>query len=235
MTLLSVEGIRAGYGRIEVLKGLSFEIEEGEVVALIGANGAGKTTLLRTLSGVHPASAGRIAFRGNSVVRMPPHARVRMGIAQVPEGRQVFGPLSVRDNLLMGAYVHPQEKVQSDIDRMLAMFPILHEKQHLAAGTLSGGQQQMLALARALMARPQLLLLDEPSMGLAPVIVEEVFRIIAHLKQLGTTIFLVEQNAHLALKISDRAYVIESGELVLSGSGRSVREDPLVQRAYLGF
>lgn len=235
MKLLEVDEVRAAYGRIEVLDGVSLHIDTGEIVALIGANGAGKTTLLRTLSGVHPLSAGRIVFGGEDVSAQASHVRLRAGMAQVPEGRQVFGPLSVRDNLLMGAYVRDQADVPQDIERMLDLFPILREKQLLPAGSLSGGQQQMLALGRALMARPRLLLLDEPSMGLAPVIVQEVFRIIRHLRAEGTTILLVEQNAHLALTVADRAYVMESGRIAFSGDSASVRSDPQVQKAYLGL
>ncbi|WP_028600997.1 ABC transporter ATP-binding protein [Ottowia thiooxydans] len=233
--MLEVKDMRAAYGRIEVLDGVSLDIEAGEIVALIGANGAGKTTLLRTLSGVHPLAAGQIFFDGVDVSAQASHVRLRAGMAQVPEGRQVFGPLSVRDNLLMGAYVRDQAEVPQDIERMLDLFPILREKQHLPAGSLSGGQQQMLALGRALMARPRLLLLDEPSMGLAPVIVQEVFRIIRRLRGQGTTILLVEQNAHLALTVADRAYVMESGRIAFSGDSGSVRGDPQVQKAYLGL
>jgi branched-chain amino acid transport system ATP-binding protein len=233
--MLDVRNLHGLYGRIEVLKGISLTITKGEIVALIGANGAGKTTLLRALSGVHPTAGGSVYFDGTEITGAPAHQRVRLGIAQVPEGRQVFAPLSVLDNLSLGAYVHKQADMQADLDRVLALFPVLKEKLQLAAGTLSGGQQQMLALGRALMARPSLLLLDEPSMGLAPVIVEEVFRIIKDLRVSGTTIFLVEQNAHMALKVSDRAYVIESGKIVMSGSSQSIRDDAQVQKAYLGL
>ncbi|WP_354441211.1 ABC transporter ATP-binding protein [Ottowia thiooxydans] len=233
--MLQVQEMRAAYGRIEVLHGVSLHIDAGEIVALIGANGAGKTTLLRTLSGVHPLASGGIVFGGEDMSAQPSQVRLRAGMAQVPEGRQVFGPLSVRDNLLMGAYVRDQAEVPQDIERVLDMFPILREKQHLPAGSLSGGQQQMLALGRALMARPRLLLLDEPSMGLAPVIVHEVFRIIRQLRTQGTTILLVEQNAHLALTVADRAYVMESGRIAFTGDSRAVRSDPMVQKAYLGL
>lgn len=235
MTLLEVSGLRAAYGRIEVLRGLSMNVQEGEIVALIGANGAGKTTLLRTLSGIHPLSGGEVVFAEQNISRASPRKRVQMGIAQVPEGRQVFGPLSVKDNLVMGAYVRAQDVLQDDIERMFQLFPILRDKQELAAGTLSGGQQQMLAFARAMMARPKLLLLDEPSMGLAPVIVEDVFRTIEQVRREGTTVLLVEQNAHLALRVADRAYVIESGQMVLDGNSHDVRRNPQVQQAYLGL
>lgn len=233
--LLEVDELRAAYGRIEVLKGVSLQVAKGEIVALIGANGAGKTTLLRVLSGVHPMSAGRIRFDGQDISARPSHMRVRMGMAQVPEGRQVFSPLSVRDNMLMGAYVLPQNGVEADMERMCDMFPVLREKIDLPAGTLSGGQQQMLALARALMAKPKLLLLDEPSMGLAPVIVDEVFKIIEQVRNDGVTVLLVEQNAHLALQIADRAYVVESGQFVLEGDSADVRSNTQVQQAYLGL
>jgi branched-chain amino acid transport system ATP-binding protein len=233
--MLRVDSLYGRYGRIEVLKDLSLTIQKGEIVALIGANGAGKTTLLRLLSGIHPAAGGSVFFNDTEITNVPANQRVRMGIAHVPEGRQVFGPLSVLDNLSLGAFVHGNADQRADLDRILALFPILKEKLHLAAGTLSGGQQQMLALGRALMARPKLLFLDEPSMGLAPLIVEEVFRIIQSLRRSGTTIFLVEQNAHLALKISDRAYVMESGKIVMDGSSASIRDDSAVQKAYLGL
>jgi branched-chain amino acid transport system ATP-binding protein len=235
MTFLEVSNLRAAYGRIEVLRGLSMNVQEGEIVALIGANGAGKTTLLRALSGIHPLSGGEVVFAGQNISRASPRTRVQIGIAQVPEGRQVFGPLSVKDNLVMGAYVRAQDALQHDIERMFQLFPILRDKQELAAGTLSGGQQQMLAFARAMMARPKLLLLDEPSMGLAPVIVEDVFRTIEQVRREGTTVLLVEQNAHLALRVADRAYVIESGQMVLDGNSHDVRRNPQVQQAYLGL
>ncbi|GAB2530089.1 ABC transporter ATP-binding protein [Simplicispira piscis] len=235
MTFLEVSNLRAAYGRIEVLRGLSMNVQEGEIVALIGANGAGKTTLLRALSGIHPLSGGEVVFAGQNISRASPRTRVQIGIAQVPEGRQVFGPLSVKDNLVMGAYVRAQDALQDDIERMFQLFPILRDKQELAAGTLSGGQQQMLAFARAMMARPKLLLLDEPSMGLAPVIVEDVFRTIEQVRREGTTVLLVEQNAHLALRVADRAYVIESGQMVLDGNSHDVRRNPQVQQAYLGL
>lgn len=233
--LLDVKNLHAAYGRIEVLRGLSMNVQEGEIVALIGANGAGKTTLLRTLSGIHPLSRGEVVFAGQDISGASPRTRVQMGVAQVPEGRQVFGPLSVKDNLVMGAYVRAQDTLREDIERMFHLFPVLRDKQDLAAGTLSGGQQQMLAFARAMMARPRLLLLDEPSMGLAPVIVEDVFRTIERVRREGTTVLLVEQNAHLALRVADRAYVIESGQMVLAGDSHDVRRNPQVRQAYLGL
>jgi branched-chain amino acid transport system ATP-binding protein len=211
------------------------EVAEGELVALVGANGAGKTTLLRAISGVQPASGGRIAFRGRDITRAPPHARVRLGIAQVPEGRQVFGPLSVEDNLRLGAITRRDGGVAADLDRMYATFPVLAERRRQPAGTLSGGQQQMLAIARALMARPTLLLLDEPSMGLAPILVEAILGTVRELKDQGVTVFLVEQNAFAALSIADRGYVLETGRIVLADTGPALLANQRVREAYLGL
>ncbi|MFP5406137.1 MAG: ATP-binding cassette domain-containing protein, partial [Gammaproteobacteria bacterium] len=201
--VLQITGIASHYGRIQALHGVDLEVREGQLVALVGANGAGKTTLLRTISGVQPASAGQIRYFGRDITRLAPEKRVRLGICQVPEGRQVFGPMRIEDNLRLGAYTRKGDGVDKDLARMYALFPILEEKRDLPAGTLSGGQQQMLAMARALMGRPRLLLLDEPSMGLAPLLVEEIFRVVKQLKAEGITIFLVEQNAHAALSIAD--------------------------------
>jgi len=202
----------------------------------VGANGAGKTTLLRTISGVQRASGGSVLFCGQDITRLRPDRRVRLGICQVPEGRQVFGPLSVADNLRLGAYTGGDRKrIAQDLERMYAMFPVLEQKSHLPAGTLSGGQQQMLAMARALMGRPRLLLLDEPSMGLAPLLVGEIFNAIIELRKQAMTIFLVEQNAHAALAIADYAYVIETGQVVLEGSGRDLLQNERVRKAYLGI
>jgi branched-chain amino acid transport system ATP-binding protein len=234
-TALHVKRLTSRYGCIQALKGVDLEVGEGQLVALVGANGAGKTTLLRTLSGVQPASGGDIVFRGASIVRQRPDARVRAGICQVPEGRQVFGPLSIEDNLLLGAYTRARTEAAEDLDKAYALFPILKEKRGLPAGTLSGGQQQMLAMARALMARPKLLLLDEPSMGLAPLLIDEIFRVIKSLKGQGMTILLVEQNAHAALSIADKGYVLETGSIVLSGSGPELLANEQVKRAYLGM
>jgi branched-chain amino acid transport system ATP-binding protein len=217
------------------LKGIDLSVREGELVALVGANGAGKTTLLRVISGVLPASAGCVLFGGEDITRLAPDRRVRRGIVQVPEGRQVFGPLSVEDNLLLGAYTRPRSESAAGLKQMYAMFPALAERRHQPAGTLSGGQQQMLAMSRALMARPRLLLLDEPSMGLAPRLVAEVFAAVSALKESGTTIFLVDQNARAALAIADRAYVIETGQITLSGSGAELLASEQVQAAYLGL
>ncbi len=234
-TLLSVNGLESAYGRIKALKGVTLEVRRGETVALVGANGAGKTTFLRTLSGVQPMTAGSIFFDGEDISRLRADMRVRRGICQSPEGRQVFGPLAIEDNLLLGAYSQPKTQVPGDLEKVYAMFPILKEKRHLPAGTLSGGQQQMLAIGRALMGRPKLLLLDEPSMGLAPLLVEEVFNVIKALKTQGMTILLVEQNAFSALAIADRGYVLETGTITLSGSGRELSENEQVRAAYLGM
>ncbi len=235
MMLLEVEGLTSHYGRIAALKGVDVEVAEGELVALVGANGAGKTTLLRTISGVQPASGGAVRFRGRDVSRLHPSRRVALGISQVPEGRQVFGPLSVEDNLRLGAYARRGDDIEEDLDRAYATFPVLKARRGQAAGTLSGGEQQMLAISRALMAQPRLLLLDEPSMGLAPFLVAQIFEAIAELKREGTTIFLVEQNAQAALAIADRGYVIETGNIVLSDTGAALLANEKVKEAYLGI
>ncbi|WP_431855922.1 ABC transporter ATP-binding protein [Azospirillum sp.] len=232
--LLEISGINTHYGRIHALKSVDLVVNEGELVALVGANGAGKTTLLRTLSGVQAATSGTIKFEGVDITRMTPHQRVAEGILQVPEGRQLFGPLSVEDNLRLGAY-RRGGKPNDDIERMYASFPILKQKRHQPAGTLSGGQQQMVAIARALMAHPRLLLLDEPSMGLAPLLVGEIFNAVQGLKQQGTTIFLVEQNAYAALAIADRGYVLETGEVTLHDTGEALLASDRVKQAYLGL
>lgn len=233
--LLEINGLTSHYGRIQALRGIDVAVGEGELVALVGANGAGKTTLLRAVSGVQPVSGGSIRFEGQDITRLSPDQRVAKGIMQVPEGRQVFGPLSVEDNLRLGAYRRQGADTAADLKRMYAMFPILEEKRNQAAGTLSGGQQQMLAISRALMANPRLLLLDEPSMGLAPLLVSEIFKAIQTLKDQGTTIFLVEQNAYAALAIADRGYVLETGEIVLADEGRNLLADEKVKQAYLGL
>ena len=232
--LLKVEGLESSYGRIKALKGISIEVRRGETVALVGANGAGKTTFLRSLSGVQPMS-GRITFDGEDISKLRADMRMRRGICQSPEGRQVFGPLSIEDNLRLGAYTQPKAQVEGDLDKIYAMFPILKEKRKLPAGTLSGGQQQMLAIGRALMGRPKLLLLDEPSMGLAPLLVEEVFNLVKALKAQGMSIILAEQNAFSALAIADRGYVLETGSVTLTGTGRELSEDEQVRAAYLGM
>jgi branched-chain amino acid transport system ATP-binding protein len=233
--LLAIDGLDSHYGRIQALSGISLSVAEGELLALVGANGAGKTTLLRTISGVQPASRGAVRFAGDDITRMPAARRVRAGISQVPEGRQVWGPLSVEDNLRLGGFTRTKAEIADGIERAFALFPILKTRRHQPAGTFSGGQQQMLAMARALMARPRLLLLDEPSMGLAPLVVAEIFRVIAELKAQGITIFLVEQNAAQALSIADRGYVLETGRVVLSDTGPALLANERVRAAYLGI
>jgi branched-chain amino acid transport system ATP-binding protein len=233
--VLEVEALHSAYGRIEVVKGVSLSVRQGEIVALIGSNGAGKTTLLRAISGVQPMVAGRIDFAGQRIERMPPHRRVALGIAHVPEGRQVFAPLSVEDNLRLGAFRRTDAGILSDADRVYGMFPVLAAKRRDPSGGLSGGQQQMLAIGRALMARPKLLLLDEPSMGLAPLLVRQILDAVVRLKDEGVTMLLVEQNASAALAISDRAYVIESGRITHTGTGAALLDDPRVRQAYLGL
>ncbi len=232
--MLSVENLTSAYGRIEVLHGVSLEVRAGEIVCLIGANGAGKTTLLRAISGVQPISSGAIRFEDDGIAHLPAHSRVRRGIVQVPEGRQLFVPLSVEDNLLLGAWVRRGDDLRPELDQIYALFPVLRERRGAPAGALSGGQQQMLAIGRALMARPRLLLLDEPSMGLAPILVEQILATIAGLKRAGLTIMLVEQNARAALAVADRAYVLETGRITTSGPSAQIQHDRRVQEAYLG-
>ena len=232
--MLEVESLRSAYGRIEVVKGVSLSVKAGEIVALVGSNGAGKTTLLRALSGVQPVTAGRIRLAGVAIERAPPHRRVALGMAHVPEGRQVFGPLSVEDNLRLGAYLRRDGEIAADRERVYALFPALAGKRREPAGGLSGGQQQMLAIGRALMARPKLLLLDEPSMGLAPLLAQQILDAVVRLKSEGVTILLVEQNAAAALAVADRAYVIETGRIAHEGTGAALIEDPRVREAYLG-
>jgi branched-chain amino acid transport system ATP-binding protein len=233
--LLNVEGLGCRYGRISALEDIHIVIRPGQLVALVGSNGAGKTTLLRCISGVLPIVSGRIHFKNDDISSLPSHDRVSQGICQVPEGRQVFSAMSVEDNMRMGAYTRRKDNLDIDMERMYELFPILKQKRQLAAGNLSGGQQQMLAMARALMANPKLLLLDEPSMGLAPLLVAEIFRVIRTLKEQGVTIFLVEQNAHAALELADYGYVLETGRIVQAGTGNMLLQDESVQRAYLGM
>jgi branched-chain amino acid transport system ATP-binding protein len=232
--MLSVAGLSSRYGRIPALADVTLDVQAGELVALIGANGAGKTTLLRVLSGVLPACGGSVRLDGNDVTRMPAARRVRAGIVQVPEGRQVFAPLSVEDNLKLGAFVRPARDVAGDLARVFALFPALAQRRRQAAGTLSGGQQQMLAIGRALMARPRLLLLDEPSMGLAPRLVADILAAIQSLRDAATAIVLADQNAHAVLGLADRAYVLETGRVAFSGTGRALADDPRVRASYLG-
>jgi branched-chain amino acid transport system ATP-binding protein len=232
--MLEVKGLESRYGRIPALKGIDLGVRAGELVALVGANGAGKSTLLRALSGVQ-ASSGRIDFEGEEIGAARPERRVALGIVQVPEGRQVFGPLTVEDNLRLGGYRRGGANAARSLERVYTMFPDLVERRHHAAGTLSGGQQQMLAIGRALMAEPRLLLLDEPSMGLAPRLVAEIFACVRALRAAETALLLVEQNARAALAIADRGYVLETGRIVLSGSGAELLADPTVRAAYLGL
>jgi branched-chain amino acid transport system ATP-binding protein len=233
--VLKVEDVVSRYGRIEALHGVSLEVGEGEIVTLVGSNGAGKTTLMRVISGVQPKARGRMLFDGVDIDRLPAHRRVARGIAQVPEGRQVFTPLSVEDNLRLGAFCCRDANQDSALGRVYDLFPALSERRRLAAGNLSGGQQQMLAIGRALMSRPRLLLLDEPSMGLAPVLVDEILDTVVALRRSGVTVLLVEQNVSAALAIADRAYVIETGRIVLSGASAALANDPRVREAYLGI
>ena len=234
MTLLAVSQLHAGYGEIEVLHGVDIAIEAGEIVALIGANGAGKTTLLKPISGLVRATQGSIDFAGRDVTRFPAHRVVVAGISQVAEGRAILKRMSVLENLLMGAYTRGGGGVAADIEKAYARFPVLAERRDQLAGTLSGGEQQMLAIARALMARPRVLLLDEPSLGLAPMVVTRIFRTLRDLRGEGNTIFLVEQNARRALQLADRGYVLERGRIVREGTGESLLADPTVQQTYLG-
>jgi branched-chain amino acid transport system ATP-binding protein len=230
--MLDVRALGSRYGRIPALRDVNLRVAAGELVALVGANGAGKTTLLRAISGVQPACAGAIGFDGQEVTNLTARRRVQLGIVQVPEGRQVFGPLSVEDNLRLGAFARG---TGTTLDSVFVLFPALQSKRSLPAGDLSGGQQQMLAIARALMAEPRLLLLDEPSMGLAPRLVAEIFAHIAALKSRGTTILLVDQNARAALAVADRGYVMEAGRVVLEGAAADLRRNPKVQQAYMGL
>jgi branched-chain amino acid transport system ATP-binding protein len=234
--LLVVNDLHVHYGAIHALQGVSLSVAPGEIVTLIGSNGAGKSTLLRCLSGLVRASAGEVLFdRTVRLDRLPPHTIVREGISHVPEGRQIFANLTVRENLELGAYQRKdREEIRETMERMFELFPVLRERRQQSAATLSGGEQQMLAIARALMARPQLLLLDEPSLGLAPLVVQKIFDIIREINTQGTTILLVEQNAHMALRVADRGYVIQTGQIVLEDTGANLLKSPEVRAAYLG-
>ena len=232
--MLEVRDLRVGYGAIEVVHGISLTVRAGECVALIGANGAGKSSTLRAICGLVPARGGSIVFEGRDITNLSGHAIVRAGITMCPEGRQVFPQMSTVQNLRMGAYVRRDAEQGADLERMMDMFPILRERAHQAAGTLSGGEQEMLAIARALMARPELVIFDEPSLGLAPKIVAEVGETIARIKAMGKTILLVEQNSLMALRLADRAYLFEAGEIVLTGTGQELQAHPEVAKAYLG-
>lgn len=233
--MLNVEGLRSRYGRIEVLHGIDIDVASGEIVTVVGANGAGKTTLLKCLSGIQPVSAGSILFRGEALTTVAAHRRVQGGLAQSPEGRQIFTNLTVEENLRLGAYLFSDDKVERDREDAFALFPILKEKRNLAAGGLSGGQQQMLAIARALMARPSCLLLDEPSMGLAPILVAQIFDVVKSMKALGVTVLLVEQNAFGALSVADRGYVMETGRITMTGPAAELIADERIRAAYLGI
>ena len=234
MSTLSIAGLRAGYGKIEVLHEVALTIEQGQIVTLIGANGAGKTTLLKTISGLIRPAAGSIDFEGESIGRRPPHKIVARGLSHVPEGRAILKRMTVLDNLRMGAHVRNDADVPRDIDAVFVRFPVLAERRDQMAGTLSGGEQQMLAIGRALVARPRLLLLDEPSLGLAPKFVTRIFLTLRELRQEGKTILLVEQNARQALQVADRGYVMERGRIVLTGSGQELLNTPEVRQTYLG-
>ncbi|HUA04087.1 MAG TPA: ABC transporter ATP-binding protein [Solirubrobacteraceae bacterium] len=235
MALLEVTDIRARYGAIEALKGVSLTVEPKEVVTLIGANGAGKSTTLRSISGLTPASAGKITFEGQDITRVPAHEVVTRGIALAPEGRHCFPRMTVRENLDLGAYHRGRDDLAEDLDRIFTLFPRLKERENQKAGTMSGGEQQMLAIGRALMARPRLLMLDEPSMGIAPNLVERIYETIVQINRSGVAILLVEQNANYALEVSKRGYVLETGRVVLTNESVHLRDDPEVQRAYLGM
>ncbi len=235
MALLEIEGIDTYYGRIQALRGVTITIDEGEIVTLIGSNGAGKTTTLKTISGlIHPAR-GRIRLRGEDITRLDAPRIVAKGVGHVPEGRRIFARMSVRDNLFLGAYARKDGNIRADEERVFARFPRLKERQHQLGGTLSGGEQQMLAIGRALMLRPSVLLLDEPSLGLAPILVETIFEVIKEINQAGTTVLLIEQNASKALQVAHRGYVLETGGIVKEGTARQLLESPDVQRAYLGI
>jgi branched-chain amino acid transport system ATP-binding protein len=233
--MLKVENIFVNYGAIKALQDVSFQINVGEIVALIGANGAGKTTILNSISNIVPSVSGKISYQGKEITKTPPHDIVKLGISQVPEGRRVFAKMSVLENLEMGAYTrNDKAEIASDMEKIFQRFPRLLERKKQPAKTLSGGEQQMLAMGRALMSRPKLLLLDEPSMGLAPMLVEQIFQIIQEINKGGTTILLVEQNANMALSIAHRAYVLETGEVVMQGDAKELASSPEVRKAYLG-
>jgi branched-chain amino acid transport system ATP-binding protein len=234
--LLEVKDLHVFYGRIEALKGISFSVNQGEIVTLIGANGAGKTTTMRTVSGVRPVAQGSVIFEGQDITKMPPHERVKLGICQAPEGRGIFPGMTVRENLDMGTYVRGGSAAEkaSDLEHVFTLFPRLKERITQFGGTLSGGEQQMLAIGRALMSRPRLLLLDEPSMGLAPMLIAQIFQIIKQINSEGISVLLVEQNATQALRTAQRGYVLETGHVVKEGSGQLLLDDPAVRAAYLG-
>jgi branched-chain amino acid transport system ATP-binding protein len=233
--MLTLQDVRVFYGAIQAVKGISLDVRERELVTIVGANGAGKTTTLRTISGIYRPTTGSITFEGKNLAALPSHEIVALGISQSPEGRQIFGSLSVRDNLLLGATRRADRaSIGQELDYLVSLFPVLGERMNQSGGTLSGGEQQMLAIARALMAKPRLLLLDEPSLGLAPMLVNRIFAVISRLKESGVTILLVEQNARKALEIADRAYVMETGRIILAGDARELAANPEIEKAYLG-
>ena len=233
--MLTLQDIRVFYGAIQAVKGISLEVRERELVTIVGANGAGKTTTLRTISGIYRPTTGSITFEGRNLAALPSHEIVALGISQAPEGRQIFGSLSVRDNLMLGATRRADRaSIGQELEYLVSLFPVLGERMNQSGGTLSGGEQQMLAIARALMAKPRLLLLDEPSLGLAPMLVNRIFAVISRLKETGVTILLVEQNARKALEIADRAYVMETGRIILAGDARELAANPEIEKAYLG-
>jgi branched-chain amino acid transport system ATP-binding protein len=234
MALLEVEDIHTYYGAIEALRGVSLSVDEGEVVTIIGSNGAGKSTTLRSISGLTPARSGRVVFDGQEITRLPAHEIVGYGIALAPEGRHCFARMTVRENLDLGAHLRRDGEIDEDLERVFDLFPRLKERERQKAGTMSGGEQQMLAIGRALMARPKLLMLDEPSMGIAPILVQRIYETIAEINRQGVSILLVEQNANYALDVARRGYVLETGEVALTNSSAQLRDDPAVQRAYLG-
>jgi branched-chain amino acid transport system ATP-binding protein len=233
--MLTLQDVRIFYGAIQAVKGISLEVRERELVTIVGANGAGKTTTLRTISGIYRPTTGSITFEGRNLAALPSHEIVALGISQAPEGRQIFGSLSVRDNLMLGATRRADRAgIAQELDYLVSLFPVLGERMNQSGGTLSGGEQQLLAIARALMAKPRLLLLDEPSLGLAPMLVNRIFAVISRLKETGVTILLVEQNARKALEIADRAYVMETGRVILAGDARELAANPEIEKAYLG-
>lgn len=235
MAILEVKDLEVYYGVIQAIKGISFEVNQGEIIALIGANGAGKTTTLQTITGLIPAKAGKIIYEGQDITRIPSHRLVSMGMAHVPEGRRVFAQLTVLQNLKLGAYTRKDKKeIEETLETIYRRFPRLEERKNQPAGTLSGGEQQMLAMGRALMSKPKIVLMDEPSMGLSPILVEEIFNIIREISAGGTTVLLVEQNAKKALAIADRAYVLETGKIVLSGDAEEMLNNDSIKKAYLG-
>jgi branched-chain amino acid transport system ATP-binding protein len=234
MALLEVDAVQTFYGAIKALRGISLSVDEGEVVTMIGSNGAGKSTTLRSISGLTPARSGKVVFQGREITRVPAHEIVTRGIALAPEGRHCFARMSVRENLELGAFRRRSDSLSDDLDRVFTLFPRLQERERQKAGTMSGGEQQMLAIGRALMARPRLMMLDEPSLGIAPILVQRIYETIKEINQQGVAILLVEQNANYALDVAGRGYVLETGEVVLEGESEQLRSDPEVQRAYLG-